>query len=224
MHDISGFFFPVYCPVCGNPLYLPGEVICLRCEQKMPATHYIQDIDNPVAQLFWGRIRLEGATSLFRFEKGSKYQNLLHLLKYQGQKNIGNFLGRMLGAEIKESPFGKVDHIVPVPLHLKKEKKRGFNQCEVIAEGVSEVIEVPVNSSLLIRVSDTDTQTRKNRFERWENMEKVFRLQETAQELDSPSILLIDDIVTTGATIESCAEALSSIKGSKIYVATIACA
>ncbi|MEX0988458.1 MAG: ComF family protein [Bacteroidales bacterium] len=223
-HDITGFFFPRYCPVCGMPMHIPGEVICLPCELKMPRTNYARDPDNPVAQLFWGRIMVEGATSLFRFEKGSRYQPLLHLLKYKGQKNIGTFLGRMLGADLHETPFCRADFIIPVPLHRKKEKIRGFNQSEIIAKGVSDVTGMSLNSTLLFRRSNTDSQTRKNRFERWENMAEMFYLHENEGVVSEPTLLLIDDVVTTGSTLEACALALSSIPGVKLFVATVACA
>jgi ComF family protein len=224
IHDIVSFFFPVYCPVCGIPLYVAGEVICLSCELKMPRTGYTGDPDNPVAQLFWGRVRLEGATSLFRFEKGSKYQPLLHQLKYKGQKRIGLFLGKMLGAEIRDHPFGSVDLIIPVPLHNKRQKSRGYNQSEIISAGVSQVTGIPVNNRVLIRTKETESQTQKSRFERWENMDHVFAIQEHATSLEGLSFLLIDDVVTTGSTLEACAGVLSAVQGVKIYVATVACA
>ncbi len=224
IHDIAGFFFPVYCPVCGMPLYVPGEVICLACEQKMPRTNYTSDAENPVAQIFWGRVRLEGATSLFRFEKGSAYQSLLHLLKYKGRRSMGLFLGRMLGAEVMGTPFSTADVLVPVPLHKKKQKSRGYNQSEVIAEGVSVVTGIPVNTRLLLRKTDTDSQTRKGRFERWENMDSVFGEGDQAASFAGRTFLLIDDVVTTGSTLESCAAILTAIPGSSVYVATVACA
>jgi ComF family protein len=224
IHDTVSFFFPVYCKVCGKPLHVPGEVICLGCELEMPRTGYSAEPDNPVAQLFWGRVWLEGATSLFRFEKGSRYQSLLHGLKYNGQKKIGIFLGKMLGAEIHDYPFGRTDLIVPVPLHWKKERKRGYNQSEIIALGVSGVTGIPVNSGVLLRNRETDTQTMKSRYERWENMEHVFSLQEEASLLSGKTVLLIDDVVTTGSTLEACAEVLLSVPGVKVFVATVACA
>lgn len=224
LYDIAGFFFPVYCPVCGDPLYVSGEVICLRCELQMPHTGYTNVPDNPVAKLFWGRVVLEGATSLFRFEKGSKYQPLLHQLKYKGQRQIGHFLGQMLGAALLDTPFADADQLVPVPLHRKKEKIRGYNQSEVIAAGVSRVTGIPVNNSLLVRKAETDSQTRKGRYERWKNMEKVFQLVEGAEATKANKLLLIDDVVTTGSTLEACAIALNSLPDKRIYVATIACA
>lgn len=206
------------------PLHVPGEVICLTCEQKMPRTNYTSNQENPVAQIFWGRVRVECATSLFRFEKGSAYQSLLHLLKYKGRKSMGLFLGRMLGAELAGTPFSTADVLVPVPLHRKKQKTRGYNQSEIIAEGVSIVTGIPVNTRLLRRKTDTDSQTRKNRFERWKNMDAVFDAGDEAASFAGRTFLLIDDVVTTGSTLESCASILAAIPGSSVYVATVACA
>jgi ComF family protein len=224
LFDITGFFFPVYCPVCNTPMHIPEQVICLKCEQKMPRTNYTEDPNNPVAELFWGRIQLKGASSLFRFEKGSKYQTLLHLLKYKGEKRIGIFLGKLLGAELLNTSFQQVDFIVPVPLHKKREKKRGYNQSEIIAEGFAIITELTINTNVIFRNEHTDSQTRKNRIERWENMENVFRLFKDSKLPENPSFLLIDDVVTTGSTLEACAAVLMTIPGASVYIATVACA
>lgn len=224
IHDLTGFFFPLYCPVCGHVLHLPGEVICLSCEQKMPFTRYLEDPDNPVAQLFWGRIEIAGAFSLLRFEKGSKYQPLLHLLKYKGHKKMGLFLGSLLGAALKRSEIGRADFLVPVPLHPRKERIRGYNQSVLIARGVAEVTGIPVHEKILFRRENTGSQTRKNRYERWENMEGMFGLYRDAENYSDLTILLIDDVVTTGSTLEACATTLKQLPGTRIYVATVACA
>lgn len=224
LYDLTSFFFPEYCPVCGEVLFIPDQVICLLCENRLPATGYINDPENPVAQLFWGRVELEGATSLFRFEKGSKYQTLLHRLKYKGEKNIGVYLGQMLGAEIPGTDFGAVDFIVPVPLHRKKEKSRGYNQSEVIAQGISIVTGISILNTLIFRQVNTSSQTRKGRFERWQNMENVFTLAESSTLFEGCNFLLVDDVVTTGSTLEACATTLKKISGAKVYIATIACA
>jgi len=224
VYDITGFFFPLYCPVCGNVLHLPGEIICLSCEQKMPFTDYINKPENPVAQLFWGRIDIEGAFSLLRFEKGSKYQPLLHHLKYKGHKKMGLFLGRMLGLALKNSMFSRTDLVVPVPLHPKKERIRGYNQSSLIAQGVAEITGIPLHEKILFRRENTGSQTRRNRYERWENMEDVFGLCREAEGYSDLSILLIDDVVTTGSTLEACVTSLLKLPGAKVLVATVACA
>jgi len=224
IYDLLNFFFPVYCPVCGTPMSVRKLVLCLPCELKMPLAGYASNPENPVAQLFWGRTKIEAATSFFRFEKGSKYQKLLHLLKYKGEKNVGVFLGKLLGTELKETPFGQCDYIVPVPLHPKKMRKRGYNQSEIIATGLSSILEIPVITNILYRTSFTGTQTKKTRFERFLNVEHVFTLNEQGIRKENCSILLIDDVVTTGSTLEACVETLLQKEGVKVYVATVACA
>jgi len=223
IYDIVSLFFPVYCPVCSMPLTHPGQVICLPCELNMPRTRYATDLENPVAQIFWGRVKLEGASALFRFEKGSKYQVLLHLLKYKSRKDIGIFLGKMIGVEIRGTPFADIDYLVPVPLHPRKQKKRGYNQSEVIASGISLITGIPVHPGILVRERNTDSQTRKNRFQRWQNMEGKFGLKDPSI-FENCKVMLIDDVVTTGATLEACAATLMQITGIKIYIFTVACA
>ena len=222
--DITNFFFPVYCPVCGNIIHSSNQVICLTCELNMPRTGYEPGNDNPVGQIFWGRVKLMGAVSLFRFEKGSAYQSLLHQLKYNGARHIGIYCGKLLGIELKSYIENRVDYIIPVPLHRKKERKRGFNQSELIAKGIFSILNKPVLTDLVYRERNTDSQTRKNRFERWENMDGVFQLSKKAPDYEGCSFLLIDDVVTTGATLEACSNTLLQIPGSKVFVATVACA
>ncbi len=222
--DIVSFCFPKYCPVCKLPLQVAGSVLCLSCEADMPFTRYTENPENPVAQLFWGRVILEAATSLFRFEKGSGYQALMHNLKYKGHQDIGHFLGRKLGHELIGTVFERADMVIPVPLHRKKERMRGFNQGLLIAEGVSEITGIRVERDLLKRSENTTSQTRKNRYERWENMEGAFCLEGDPVLYADSRILLVDDVVTTGSTLEACARALQAIPDTRIYVATVACA
>lgn len=205
-------------------MLLRQQVLCLPCEIKMPRADYVSNPENPVAQLFWGRTKVEAATSFFRFEKGSKYQKLLHLLKYNGEKNVGVFLGKLLGTELKETQYGLCDYIVPVPLHPKKMRKRGYNQSEIIAIGLSSILDIPVATNILYRNSFTSTQTRKTRFERFQNVEHVFTLESENIQKSNCSLLLIDDVVTTGSTLEACVETLLQEDGIKVYVATVACA
>lgn len=223
-YDVISFFFPVYCPVCGETISVRNQLICLHCELNMPRAGFTDPGDNPVAQLFWGRVKVEAATSFFKFEKGSHYQKLLHLLKYKGDKTMGIYLGKLLGIELKNSVFSQCDYIAPVPLHPKKERKRGYNQSEIIAKGVSFVTGIPVRPDLLFRDTFTTTQTRKSRFERFQNVENVFRFESMNIEESHNSILLIDDVVTTGSTLEACAVSLLKKKGIKVYIATVACA
>jgi len=225
LFEITSFFLPVFCPVCGFPLARHNQVMCLSCEQNLPFTRYTPLTDNPVARVFWGRVYLEAATSLLRFEKGSKYQPLLHLLKYKGRAEIGMFLGKKLGIDLADSDYAKADYIIPVPLHPSKQKTRGYNQSEIIAQGVSAITGIPVMNDLLIRSRDTISQTHKSRIERWENMKQVFCLNYTDRNFDEDTtFLLVDDVVTTGATIEACAHEIGKLSNARIYVATVACA
>lgn len=223
-HDLFRIFFPSYCPVCGFPLYTTGQVICLKCESGMPYTRHEKDSSNPVAKIFWGRIPLEGATALVRFEKGSRYQPLLHLLKYKGRKEIGVFLGKKLGSALTGTPFAEADYLVAVPLHRTRAKERGYNQSELIVSGVSEITGIPVLDQLLVRIRKTGSQTSKSRIDRWNNVENVFQLNGEYAFYENKKLLLIDDVVTTGATLEACARELLKIKNVKVFIATVACA
>jgi ComF family protein len=188
----------------------------------MPTTGYQPGIENPVSQLFWGRVNIEGACSYFHFRKLSKYQHLLHQLKYNGRKDVGVELGRQFGYIIGKSLHEqKVSVIIPVPLHPKRERKRGYNQSTMIAEGISVATNIPVDETSVRRVVSTTTQTKKTRLERWQNVENIFDIT-NGQLLSNKHILLIDDVVTTGATLEACAQALLRIDGVKVSIATLA--
>ena len=221
-YDLLNSLFPLNCQVCGKLLNRSEPIICLGCEYKMPRTLFTSDPENPVSQLFWGRTKIVQATSLFKFEKGSAYQVLLHNLKYRGEKKNGIYLGKLLGLELRNTVFGSCDYIIPVPLHPKKLRKRGYNQASVIAEGVKSIIHKPIIEDFLIRKKYSGTQTRKNRFERFLNMESIFMLNPDYRTFENYNLLLIDDVVTTGSTLEACSEAIiMEIQGS-IYAATVA--
>jgi ComF family protein len=187
---------------------------------SLPKTNFHKDKDNPVNKVFWGRVDVEMATSFYLFSKKSKVQNLLYGLKYKGVKEVGIVLGELFGFELKESIFYRdIDFIIPVPLHKNKLKKRGYNQSEWIANGLSKSMKVPVKLDSLYRKSDSETQTKKSRYKRWENVGEIFGLANN--DLEGKRILLVDDVVTTGATIEACAQLLVE-QNCKVLVATIA--
>lgn len=213
--------YPEFCVACNNKLVNQEKVLCTKCLYQMPYTNYHNIPGNKVEQIFWGRVQIENATSLFTFIKKSRYQKLIHNLKYKGRHDVGIELGRILGAQLVLSKgFKFIDYIVPVPLHPKKERKRGYNQSYMIAQGISESMHVPVNTRILKRAVYTQTQTKKTRFERWENTAEVFAV-ENAQQIECKHILLVDDILTTGATIEGCATVLQKAANVKISVATL---
>jgi ComF family protein len=188
---------------------------------KMPKTGFGDRPDNPVCKLFWGRVPVDSATSLFRFEKGSAYQALLHDLKYRGNTSIGLYLGRLLGYELKNTSFSYCDLMIPVPLHRKRMNQRGYNQSEFIARGASEITGIPVVTNLMERKGNTRSQTSMNRMERFENMASAFKMCNGSGDLDDKKILIIDDVVTTGATLEACSQVLLNNFQCQVYVATV---
>ena len=217
-----GLIYPNLCVACGNSLVGNEKVICLSCRYKIPKTNYWETDDNAVSQSFYGRIYLQKACSYFFFNKGSIYRKLIHKLKYNGQKDIGIALGKYFGNELNKVSWCEgMDILVPVPLYHKKQYKRGYNQSMCIAQGLSDATGLPIIIDVLVKVSDTDSQTQKGRFERWENVGNVFKVI-NPKEFDNKHILLIDDTMTTGATLEACAQAILSACNCKVSVATLA--
>ncbi|MFW5978853.1 MAG: ComF family protein, partial [Bacteroidia bacterium] len=190
------------------------------CWMDIPKTNYHKEQGNPVEQIFWGRIPVQYATSYFFYIKGSRYQRLIHEMKYNGKKEIGYELGKKLGRELKNTSFGQVDYVVPVPLHKKKLKKRGFNQSEWIGKGISETLEQPLATKNLYRAEYTTSQTKKSKYERWLNVENVFKLNDP-QFFSDKHVLLVDDIITTGATLEACANAILQSKNARVSIASL---
>ena len=223
LNDFFNLFFPDLCIVCNSHLVNQEELICTKCLYNLPKTNYHKEIENPVSQLFWGRTKVEYATGFFTFSKGSKYQGMMHKFKYHGNKEIGYVLGKTFGNQLRNSVFNQIDIIIPVPLHKSKLKKRGYNQSEWIAKGLSETIKKPLDIKSFIRSVATETQTRKSRFERWKNVEKIFKVT-NENALKGYHILLVDDVVTTGSTLEACANAILEIKDTKVSIAALAVA
>jgi len=220
--NLLELFFPTLCITCGNRLVTQEKFLCIDCWHDLPVTNFHFDAENKVARLFWGRVKLENATAFFAYNKGSNYQHLIHFIKYKGLKELGFETGRRFGIALSASPdFNSVDFVVPVPLHPKKQKQRGYNQSEWIARGISESLKKPVSLFNLKRNLHTSTQTRKNRYERWENVENIFELTRP-EEFKGKHILLIDDVVTTGSTLESCAFQLLQVENVKVSIATLA--
>ncbi len=220
--DFLSLIYPNSCPGC-NDVLLKNEVgICTVCLSELPKTNYYKDHANPVAKLFWGRIPLEIAVSVYYYSKESKVQKLIHALKYSGKTKIGEILGVELGKEVlKHSKYSKVDLIIPIPLFKKKEKTRGYNQSFFIAKGVARILKAPIENNILIKKIPSATQTDKSRFERWNNINEHFALRNN-KSLENTHVLLVDDVVTTGSTIEACSNAFKGIQGVKLSVATLA--
>ena len=224
INSILELFYPSVCAACGNTLFRWEHLVCTHCRSFLPKTGYEQNADNPLARLFYGKVRLKAVTACFFFSKDGKVQGLIHELKYRGNAEVGIFLGQELGKSIKDAPlFQGIDYLIPVPLHPKRERERGYNQSMMIAQGIAEVTGIQIGGDYLYRKVNTSTQTHKNKEERWRNVKDIFELRH-AEQLQGKSVLLIDDVLTTGSTMESCALKLSTVPGITISCATAACA
>lgn len=223
--DFVGLFYPQLCLACGKNLPSDGSktVICVSCEYHLPKTNFHRRAaDNPFVTRFWGRLPLSAAGALYHFGQGTRAQTLIHGLKYEGKREVGLLLGKMYGSDLTESDqFRTIDSIVPVPLHPKREKIRGYNQSDLFAEGLSETMGKPWWKDVLQRKKMADSQTRKGAAERLENVATTFEATDI-ERLRGKHILLVDDVVTTGATLESCALALMQVPDIQISMATIA--
>jgi len=220
--DFVTLLFPQLCPACGESLMAGERIICTDCRFNLPFTNFHLQPDNIVAKQFWGKVNLEAAYALYYFAKGGKVQNLMHHFKYRGMQQIGVLLGNIAGSQLtKNEVFKTVDIIIPVPLHKKRFKQRGYNQSACFADGLAQKLTAVVDESSLIRAKATETQTHKSRFSRFENMQEVFAVIDP-EKLINKHVLLVDDVVTTGSTLEACAVQLLKIDGLKLSIATIA--
>lgn len=222
MRDVGDLLFPRICVACKMPLLQHEQIVCLSCRVTLPRTDFGAWPDNPVAKKFWGKIPIEGAVAMLHFHKGSKVQSMMHALKYRNRKDVGVLLGNFLGNYIRQHQlFTRADCIATVPLHADKLALRGYNQCDVIAEGVQQILTLPVLSHALARKQFTSTQTKKSRLERWENVKEVFEVCEPDL-VYNKHVLLIDDVITTGSTLEACAMKLITQSNTKVSIAAVA--
>jgi ComF family protein len=220
--NLTNLFYPHLCTGCNQPLKRAENAVCTACLFNLPYTGFFMHDDNPVAKMLWGRIQVKHASALLNFEKGNIVQNLLHQLKYNGRDDTGEQLGvEMAKAIARCEALNDVSALVPVPLHPKKLKQRGYNQSEIIAKGINQSLNIPLYAHTLTRRAFTQTQTQKKKFSRWENMQNVFELNEP-HKLENQHILIIDDVITTGATIEACVQQLQQINGVTVSVAALA--
>jgi ComF family protein len=197
-------------------------LICTECYVVIPRTNYHSIQDNPVAQLFWGRCLIEKAAAFSYYNKGSRIRNLIHNLKYKGIREIGYELGRIYGQSLKSSGFVcDIDLVIPVPLHPAKKRIRGFNQSETISRGIADSAMLPVDVNSLARIMVSATQTKRSRYDRWTNVEGIFQVIDP-QSIIGKHILLVDDVITTGSTIESCTNELLKVEGVKVSVVALA--
>jgi ComF family protein len=220
--DFMALLFPAACNGCGKILLKNEEIICTSCLFHLPKTDFHKYSDNPVAGIFRGRVPVEAATSGFLYKKGGTIQHMIHRMKYKGIKEIGVWFGEMYGAVlVKEPVYASVSSIIPIPLHKRKLRKRGFNQAELFARGLSKSMNIPLDLQSVIRILETSTQTKKTRYKRWGNVNEIFRVV-NPEKLKGQHILLVDDVITTGATMESCMQTILQTGDIKISAASIA--
>ncbi|HEX6845322.1 MAG TPA: ComF family protein [Chitinophagaceae bacterium] len=213
--------FPHVCDGCGSDLLNIESRLCIRCLASLPETNFEIYPNNPVEKDFWGRLPLLHASAHLYFTKESLVQHLMHQLKYKGNKDLGLQLGRLMGNALKNAArFNEIDVLIPLPLFPSKEKKRGYNQANILCEGISEILSLPVLTNVISRPQHTETQTSKGRIERWKNIEGKFQLIDPAP-VQNKHILLVDDVVTTGATLEACGNEILTAGNVKLSVATL---
>ena len=219
--SILHLLFPHVCEVCGTDTIQTDHFICLQCHANLPQTEFERYPNNPVEKIFWGRVPLTSATAHYYFTKNSAMQTLMHGVKYKGNRELGIYLGRLMGQALEASNrFRHVDALVPLPLHPSKEKKRGFNQATILCQGIAEVLGKPIFKDVVIRTMHTDSQTKKNRVQRWANMEGRFELAKP-EALKDKHVLLVDDVITTGATLEACGAEIMEAENVRLSIATL---
>lgn len=198
--------------------------LCLGCTEDLPLTRFHDDPDNRVEQLFKGKVEMEAASAYLFFTRDGMVQHMLHRLKYHSDRHVGLYLGRMMAEDLMRSPrFATVDCFLPVPLHPRKEFMRGYNQSQVLVDGMQQRWPLPCIGKDLVRVVRTPSQTRRSRLDRWRNVKEAFHLPDP-EKLQGKHVLIVDDVVTTGATLEGCMKALSAVPNVRTSVYTVACA
>lgn len=212
-------FYPKTCLVCSSSLYLTENHICVACAYDLPYIVQSELVLQNLQRLFWGRVQIENVFALLNYQKGNQVQRLLHLLKYQQRTKLGIYYGEILGESLPKG-LG-FDLIVPVPLHAKKLQQRGYNQSTTIAKGISSVLRIPVEEKVIIRNSYNLSQTKFTKYDRWDNVRSIFTIVDE-KKLRNKHVLLIDDVLTTGATIEACAKELVKIENCTVSIATLA--
>jgi ComF family protein len=222
INDFMSLIYPRRCEACGDHLFKHEKFICNYCQLNLPTNNYHLDPENRLVQVLAGRVPLVHGLCFYLFEKSGKVQKLLHAIKYQDQKELGEYLGKMYATSLLNANCtGDIDLVLPVPLHHNKLKVRGYNQSEWYARGLASTLNRQLDVDSLVRIKETATQTKKKKYQRWENVDGIFELK-AAEKLEHKHVLLVDDVVTTGATIEAAWQVLKPVKGLKISVASIA--
>jgi ComF family protein len=222
-NDFLHLLYPHNCAGCGSDLLENDQEICMHCYAVLPETNFAAFAGNPIEKIFYGRLPVELATAGYYFNKQTVLQRLVHQLKYKGNKEVGWQLGKWLGLQLKSSNrFNGIDALVPLPLFPDKEKRRGYNQSTILCEGIADVLQLPVLNNAVIRKHYTDTQTKKGRSDRWTNVDNSFAIA-NAELLANKHVLLVDDVITTGATLEACGTALKTVQGLTLSIAALTC-
>ena len=218
---LKNLFFPKICFACGGPVAKSQKQICIKCLNALPRNNFYPKVINPLEKVFRARIKTERVTAFLRFQSKGKVQKLIHQFKYKGNTELGVELGELAANELMAVGFFEgIDLLIPMPIHALKREKRGFNQSDFIAKGIHQVTEIPINENCIKKNVNTSSQTRKGRFKRWKNVKTTFEITD-AEALKAKHILLIDDVITTGATIEACSEELLKLPELKISILSI---
>ncbi len=224
LREFLDLVFPRECAVCGEYLDVEEEHICEACREDMPLTYFWHWRDNPAEQMLWGRTYLQGVICLYFYSRDNDYRHLVHKVKYEGDIQLGKYLGQMLGEYISVSDYPRPDYIVPVPIHWRRRWRRGYNQAEVIARGLQEAKDIPILTNLLYRRKYTSSQINMSMGVKWENAHGTFALRKRypVDNLRGKHIWLVDDVLTSGATAEACFDALRHIPDIRISLITLA--
>lgn len=222
LNDVNNLLLPRVCFGCNARLNGGEKLLCTVCRHQLPLTDHNFNAENSVDRIFYGRINIKKACSFLFFTEQGIVKNLIHQLKYRNQEQIGGFLGDWFGQQIKENNYlEKVDYVIPVPIHKKRLQKRGYNQTALFAKRLAFHLDSTYLDTVLIKTANTKTQTKKNRLGRWYDNRSLYEVTDE-QVLKNKKILLIDDVITTGATMEICAQPLKNIEGTTVYIATMA--
>jgi len=211
--------YPHHCEICNIDLNIKEEFLCLGCKFDLPYINQSKYNNEALEKLFWGRVEINNIYALLNYQKGNQTQSILHQLKYNNKTKLAVYFGEMIGDLIPIA--NDIDYIVPVPLHPKKKKMRGFNQSTVIANGILKVTNIPINEDVIKRNTFNKSQTNFSKFDRWDNVRSIFTVIKPKQ-LENKHVVLIDDVLTTGATIEACVQELLKVKGCKVSIAVLA--
>lgn len=222
LHPLLHLFIPHQCAGCGSDIMSRQQVLCMHCINRLPVTSFCDHANNPVEKIFWGRMPVTAAASYLYFSKDSVLQHIIHELKYKGNKELGSFIGRKMGeALLSAQRFNDMNALIPLPLYAARERKRGYNQATLLCRGMAEVLNLPVLTQVIHRHTSSETQTNKNRIDRWLNMQGKFVLQQP-DAISGKHILLVDDVITTGATLEACGQELLTAPNIRLSIMTMA--